>query len=82
MRPVARAEPTAEVACFADRDTAQVRTDAEHDEPLGFLDAVGVGLRIAKGLDSVVNGVSFGLREEWGGSWLCTGMMEWKFGGS
>jgi hypothetical protein len=49
---VAGAEPAAEVAGLADGDTAQVRADAQHDEPFGLLDAVGVGLGIAQGCDA------------------------------
>jgi hypothetical protein len=29
-----------------------MRADAQHDEPLGFLDAVGVGLGVAEGVDA------------------------------
>lgn len=52
MRAVARAEPPAVVAGFADGDTAQVCADAQHDEPFGLLDAVGVLLGITEGCDA------------------------------
>ena len=48
MRSMARAKPTAEITCLADGDTAQVRAHAQHDEPFGLLDAVGVLLWVAE----------------------------------
>lgn len=50
MRSVAGAEPAAVIACFADGDTAQVRADAEQDQPFGPLDAVAVRLGVAQAL--------------------------------
>ena len=51
MGAVAGAEPAAVVAGLADGHTTQVGADAEHDEPLGALDAVLVGLGVAQGGD-------------------------------
>lgn len=51
MTPMARAEPAPEITRLANRHTAQVCADAHHDEPLGFLDAVFVGLGVAEGFD-------------------------------
>ena len=51
VRSVARAEPTAEIACFTDGHTAQMGADAQHDEPLGVLDAVRVRLWVSQRLD-------------------------------
>jgi hypothetical protein len=48
MRSMARAEPATIVACFADRHAPQVCAHAEHDQPFGFLDAVGVLLWVAE----------------------------------
>jgi hypothetical protein len=42
--------PSSEIARFADGHAAQVSAHAEHDEPLGLLDAGVVGLWIAKAL--------------------------------
>ena len=50
MGSVAGAEPPAVVPGLADGYAAQMRADAHHDEPLGLLDALGVGLGIAQGL--------------------------------
>ena len=52
VRTVAGTEPTAEITCFADGDTAQMCADAYHDEPFWLLDSFGIGLRVSKGLDS------------------------------
>ena len=48
MRTMARTEPAAKVARFANWHTAQMCTHAHHDEPFGFLDAVGIGLRVTE----------------------------------
>ena len=45
---VAGTEPAAEIARLADGDAAQMRADAQHDQPLGPLDAVLVGLGVAQ----------------------------------
>ena len=52
-RAVAGAEPALVLALIAERDAAQMRADADDDEPLGLalLDALRIGLRIAKGRD-------------------------------
>ena len=52
MRAVAGAEPAAEVACLADRYASQVCAHAEHDQPFGFLDAVGVFLGVAEDFET------------------------------
>ena len=57
MTPMARTEPAAKFAGFADGHAAQVGADADHDEPLGLLDAVGIGLRVAEGVN--VDGFGF-----------------------
>ena len=49
VRAVARAEPASKVAGLANGHASQVRADAQHDEPLGLLDALAVGLRVAQG---------------------------------
>lgn len=51
MGAVARAEPSSEITSLANGHASQVRADAQHDEPLGLLDAVGVGLRVAERLN-------------------------------
>ncbi len=48
MATVARAEPAAVVAGLADGHAAQVCAHAQHDEPLGLLDAVRIGLRVTQ----------------------------------
>ena len=53
MRTMARTEPASEVSCLADRDTAKMCAYANHNEPFGFLDAVGVGLGVAEDVDAV-----------------------------
>ena len=50
MTAVARAEPASEVSTLANRDTSQVRANANHDKPFGFLDTVRIRLRIAERL--------------------------------
>ena len=45
---VARAEPSVVVPRAGDGHAAEVRADAEDDEPLGLLDALGVGLLVAE----------------------------------
>lgn len=54
MRSVAWTEPSAVVTCFTDGDTTEMCAHAYHDEPLGFLDAVGIGLGVAEELMLVV----------------------------
>lgn len=54
---MARTEPTTVIARLANRHAAQMSADAQHDEPLGFLDTVVVGLRVAEGLDVYGAGV-------------------------
>jgi len=51
VRAVTRTEPAAEIAGFTDGHAAQMGADAEHDQPLGVLDTVRVGLRVAQRLD-------------------------------
>jgi hypothetical protein len=51
MAPMAGTEPAPKIARLADRHTAQMRAHAQHDQPLRLLDAVGIGLRVAEGLD-------------------------------
>ena len=57
MTPMARAEPATVITGLADGDTAEMSADADHDEPLGLLDPVGVGLRVAQ----LVNVDGFGI---------------------
>ena len=64
MTPVARTEPTPIIARLADRHTPQVRAHAQHDQPLGLLDAVSISLRVAQLAD--VDG--FGLFDLGGGA--------------
>jgi hypothetical protein len=52
VRTVAGAEPASEVAGFADGHATQMCADAQHDEPFGLLDAVGVLLGITEGFNS------------------------------
>ena len=56
VRTVAGAKPAAVIAGFANRHAAQVCADAQHDEPFGPLDTVGIGLRVTERLDAVGNG--------------------------
>lgn len=51
MAPMARTKPATEVPGLANRHTTQMGAHAQHDEPLGFLDAVLIGLGIAEGLN-------------------------------
>jgi hypothetical protein len=44
-----RAKPAAEIPRLTNGDTAQMRAHAQHDQPLGLLDAVFVGLGVAQG---------------------------------
>src|SRR5690606_31251062 len=50
VRTVARAEPALEVALVTERHAAEMRADADHDQPLvlAFLDPCLVRLRIGK----------------------------------
>lgn len=56
MTSMARAEPAAKVAGLANGHAPQVRANAEHDEPLGLLDAVRIGLGVAQGFPLCVFG--------------------------
>src|SRR5271169_4618115 len=47
-RAVARAEPAVIFALVTQRDAAKMGANADQDEPFRFLDALGVGLGIAK----------------------------------
>lgn len=51
VRTVARAEPTAKVACLTNWDTTKMRADTQHDQPFGSLDSLGIGLRISEAFD-------------------------------
>jgi len=53
---MARAEPASKVAGLANGHAAQVRAHAQHDEPLGLLDALTVGLRVAQSFPLCVFG--------------------------
>lgn len=57
MAPVAGAEPATEVAGLPNGHAAEVRAYAEHDEPLGLLDAVLVRLRVPQRLPGGVFGL-------------------------
>lgn len=48
---VAGAEPAAKVTGLANGDTTQVGADTQHDQPLGALDTVLVGLGVSEGGD-------------------------------
>jgi hypothetical protein len=48
---VARAEPATKVTGLANGDTTQVGADTQHDQPLGALDTVLIGLRVSEGGD-------------------------------
>lgn len=48
---MARTEPAPEITRLADRHAPQMSTHTHHDEPLGLLDTVGVGLRVTQRLD-------------------------------
>lgn len=50
MGTVARAEPAAVVTSLADGDTTQVGADTQHDQPLGALHTVVVGLGVTESL--------------------------------
>jgi hypothetical protein len=50
VRTVARAEPAAVVTGLADGHTTQVGADTQHDEPLGLLNTVVVGLGVTERL--------------------------------
>lgn len=50
VRTVAGAEPAAVVAGLADGHTTQVGADTQHDQPLGALDTVVVGLGVTERL--------------------------------
>jgi hypothetical protein len=54
---VARAEPASKVTSLANGHASQVRADAQHDEPLGLLDALRVGLGVAQGFPLGVFGL-------------------------
>ena len=43
-----RAEPSTKITSLPNGHAAQVCAHSQHDEPLGLLDAVAVGLRIAE----------------------------------
>ena len=47
---MARTEPPSEITCLANRNTTQVRTDTEHDQPLRLLGAFLIALRVPKRL--------------------------------
>lgn len=51
MRTVAGTEPATVIASLTDGDATQVGANAQHDEPLGVLDAVGILLGVAQGRD-------------------------------
>lgn len=51
MGAVARAEPATIVTSLANGDTTQVGADTQHDQPLGALDTVLIGLGVSKGRD-------------------------------
>lgn len=57
MRSVTRAEPSTIVTGFTNRHTTQVGAHAQHDKPLGSLNAGLVGLGVTKRLD--VDSVGF-----------------------
>ena len=48
---MARTEPATEISGLTDGHASQVRADSEHDQPLGVLDTVRVGLRVPQRLD-------------------------------
>lgn len=48
---VARAEPTTKVTGLTNGDTTQVGADTQHDQPLGALDTVLIGLGVSEGGD-------------------------------
>lgn len=54
---VAGAEPAAVVTGLTDGDTTQVGADTEHDEPLGTLDAVLIGLGVTETLPLGLTGL-------------------------
>src|SRR5262245_64192981 len=53
LRPMARAKESAIVALVSQRDTSEVGTDPDHDEPLimAVLHPRGIGLRIRQSCD-------------------------------
>jgi hypothetical protein len=51
MTPMAGTKPASKITRLANRHAAQMCANAQHDEPLGLLDTVGVGLWIAQGFD-------------------------------
>lgn len=51
MRAVARAEPATIVTSLANGDTTQMGADTQHDQPLGALDTVLIGLGVSEGSD-------------------------------
>ena len=50
MGTVAWAEPSSEIACLSDGHTTEMRAHSQHDQPLRFLHAVRIRLRISQGL--------------------------------
>jgi hypothetical protein len=48
---MAGTKPASKIARLADRHATQMCANAQHDEPFGLLDAVGVGLWVAQGFD-------------------------------
>lgn len=57
VRTVARAEPAAVVTGLADGHTTQVGADTQHDQPLGLLNTLVVGLGVAQALPLCVTGL-------------------------
>lgn len=51
MGTVAGAEPSTVITGLTNGHTTQVRADTKHDEPLGLLHTVGVGLGVTERLD-------------------------------
>jgi hypothetical protein len=51
---VAGAEPAAVVTGFTNGDTTKVSADTKHDQPLGLLDTVLIGLRITESLPVIL----------------------------
>jgi hypothetical protein len=68
---MARTEPATKRALMPQRYATQVRTEAYNDQPLGFFNAFGVGLRVDEFAELYVSGsVYFGLRPTANEDWL------------